>query len=106
MKSSILLVPNLSFESEGYWKIAINYSMSQVELFIFSIKRHGLIWRIQLDWLIVYESVVKIEVHGNRLSLFQNTSNATDVWVQPKHLESEIEKAMKKQKTCLAMQFF
>ncbi len=39
------------------------------------------------------ESVVKIEVHGNRLSLYQNTSNATDVWVQPKHLESEIEKA-------------
>ena len=39
------------------------------------------------------ESVVKIEVHGNRLSLFQNTSNATDVWVQPKYLKSEIEKA-------------
>ena len=39
------------------------------------------------------ESVVKIEVHGNRLSLFQNTNNATDVWVHPKHLEREIDKA-------------
>ena len=39
------------------------------------------------------ESVVKIEIHGNRLSLFQNSNNAIDVWVQPKHLDSEIGKA-------------
>ena len=39
------------------------------------------------------DSVVKVEVHGNRLSLFQNSNNAIDVWVQPKHLDSEIGKA-------------
>ncbi len=39
------------------------------------------------------DSVVKVEVHGNRLSLFQISKNAIDVWVQPEHLNSEINNA-------------
>ena len=56
-------------------------------------RTHKLQFTLASKKTIPIESVVKIEVHGNRLSLYQNTSNATDVWVQPKHLESEIEKA-------------
>ncbi len=56
-------------------------------------RTHKLRFTLASKKTIPIESVVKIEVHGNRLSLFQNTNNATDVWVQPKHLESEIDKA-------------
>lgn len=39
------------------------------------------------------DSVVKVEVHGNRLSLFQRSNNAIDIWLHAEHLESGINKA-------------
>ena len=38
-------------------------------------------------------SVVRVEVHGNRLSLFQRSNNAIDIWLHAEHLESGINKA-------------